>query len=44
MTKNMVDWKGVGAVLAGGAITLALYVVALAVLFGPLAHEVVRIS
>ncbi len=44
MTKNMVDWKGVGAVLAGGACTVALYLVALAVLFGPLAHEVVRIS
>ncbi len=44
MTQNKVDWKGVGAVLAGGAFTVALYVFALAVLFGPMAHEVVRIS
>ncbi len=42
MTKTKVDWKGVGAVLLGGAFTVGLYVAALAVLFGPMAHEVVK--
>ncbi len=44
MTRTRVDWKGVGAVLAGGAFAVALYVAALAVLFGPMAHAVLRIS
>jgi len=44
MTKNKVDWKGLGAVLAGGACTVALYLAALAVLLGPMAHEVVKLG
>lgn len=44
MTKSKVDWKGVGAVLIGGVCTVALYVAALTVLFGPMAHEVVKLG
>ncbi len=44
MRKNRIDWAAAEAVIAGGICTAALYVIALAVLFGPMAHALIRLG
>ncbi len=45
MTKTTkIDWTGHAAIVAGAFGAAIGYLVALAVLFGPLAHEVVRMA
>ncbi len=44
MRKNRIDWTAAEAVIAGGIATAALYVIALVVLFGPMAHALTKLG
>ncbi len=44
MKTTKIDWTGHAAIAAGAFGAAIGYLIALAVLFGPLAHEVVRMA
>lgn len=42
MTKQTKDWSGIAAMVTGGALTGAMYLLTLIVLFGPMAHALTQ--
>lgn len=44
MRNHKIDWTAAEAMIAGGVATAAVYVIALVVLFGPMAHALARLS
>ncbi len=44
MSKHKIDWTAAEAVIAGGICTAAVYVIALVVLFGPMAHALTKLG
>ena len=44
MSKQKIDWSGIGAEIAGGATAGALYLAALIILFGPMAQALSKLG